>query len=75
MAKQTAIMAISDSTKPSITRIPSRVNHSNSSVSAAVSSTPMSSGMWNSRFKAMAAPRTSARSQAAIAISHRNHSA
>jgi len=56
MAKQTAMIAINDSTNASITRIPSRVSQSRSSVSA-VSSTPVSSGMWNSRFKAMAAPK------------------
>ena len=55
--------------------MPKLWNHSSSSVSAAVSSTPMSSGMWNSRFSAMAAPSTSARSQAAMAISHSTHSA
>ncbi len=36
--------------------------------------TPASSGTWKSSFSAIAAPITSARSQAAIAISHRIHS-
>ena len=75
MQKQPAITVISASTKASMARMPKLWNHSTSSVSAAVSSTPVSSGMWNSRFSPMAAPRTSARSQAAMAISHSTHSA
>ena len=43
------------------------------STSSAVRQTPQISGRPNSRFSAIAAPITSARSQAAIAISHSTH--
>jgi len=43
--KHVAITVTSASTKDSITRIPMRVNHSTSNVSAAVRRTPVSTGM------------------------------
>ena len=45
------------------------------STSRAVRQTPQMSGIPNSRLSAMAEPITSARSQAAIAISHSTQSA
>ena len=73
--KHTAIVTISARTKLSITRIPSRVSHNISRVSKEVSNTPASNGIWNKRLRPMAAPSTSARSQAAMAISQSTHSA
>ena len=58
----------------SIRRMPKPESASNSSTSNAVMRTPTSSGMPNSNWSPTAAPSTSARSQATIAISHRIHS-
>src|ERR1035437_2486448 len=73
--KQAAITAISVKITSSIVRMPKLWNQSSSSVSAEVIRTPASRGMWNSRLSPMAAPMTSARSQAATAISQSAHSA
>ena len=55
-------------------RMPKRVSASSSMTSAAVISTPHSTGMPNSSLSPIAAPSTSARSHAMIAISHSTHS-
>ena len=53
----------------SMSRMPSRCSARSSSTSKAVISTAQGKGMWNKRFSAIALPSTSARSQAAMAIS------
>ena len=73
-AKQTAIEPISTMTKASSHRNPLFWSRRISRTSRAVRITPQSSGMPNSRFSAMAAPMTSARSQAAMAISQSTQS-
>ena len=61
-------------TRPSTYRKPRCCSDSTISTSSAVRQTPQSSGMPKSRLSAMAAPSTSARSQAAIAISQSSQS-
>ena len=74
-ANDPAISTISAMTSASTYRKPLCCRNSTTSTSSAVRQTPQINGSPNSRFRAMAAPMTSARSQAAIAISHRIHSA
>ena len=67
-------MATSVTMKASMRRMPSRESASSSSTSSAVIITPHSRGTPNSSFNPIAAPSTSARSQAMIATSHSTHS-
>ena len=75
IANDPAISTISAMTSASTYRKPLCCRNSTTSTSSAVRQTPQMSGSPKSRFRAMAAPMTSARSQAAIAISHRIHKA
>ena len=70
-AKHTPMDAIKAMMNASSQRNPLFWSMRISSTSSAVSTTPQISGMPNSRLSAIAAPITSARSQAAIAISQR----
>ena len=73
-AKQTPMVTISAMTKASSQRKPLFCSSRISRTSNAVSTTPHTSGIPKSRLSAMAEPITSARSQAAIAISHSTQS-
>ncbi len=74
IAKQMPMVATSMMMNASMRRMPRRESASSSSTSSAVIITPHRSGMPNSSFMPMAAPSTSARSQATMAISHRTQS-
>ena len=74
MQNSARMIPISAITIASTVRNPQRCSSRISSTSSPVISTPQIRGMWNSRFSAIADPITSARSQAAIAISARIHS-
>ena len=67
--KHPAIVAIRAMTSASSSRKPRCCRYSTSSTSSAVITMPHGNGTPNSRFSAIAEPITSARSQAAIAIS------
>ncbi|MNR17047.1 hypothetical protein D3C85_1336870 [compost metagenome] len=71
--KHSSTMVIMLMTKASSRRKPRCCRTSTSSTSSTVSATPASSGMLNSRLRAMAVPMTSARSVAQIASSARIH--
>ena len=73
-AKHTPITATSEMMNASIRRMPRLESARSSRTSSAVMSTPTSSGIPNRSCRPMAAPSTSARSHATIAISHRIHS-
>ena len=59
----------------SVYRKPLFCSNSSNSTSSVVRQTPIAIGMPNSRLSASALPRSSARSHATIAISHRIHNA
>src|SRR2546427_218362 len=73
--KHAAMVAISATTSASTSRKPLCWRNRTSSTSSAVIAMPTGSGMPNNKFRAMAEPITSARSQAAMAISQITHSA
>ena len=73
--KQPAIVAISATTSASSSRKPLCWRNRTSSTSSAVIAIPHGNGIPNSRFRAIADPITSARSQAAMAISQITHNA
>ena len=72
--KHAPTVTTSAMTSASMIRNPLFCSHSTSMTSSAVIPTPHASGIPNRRFSAIAAPMTSARSHAAMAISHRIHS-
>ena len=72
--KQPAIVAIKTMTSASSSRKPRFCRYRMTSTSSAVMAIPQGSGMPNRRLSAIAEPITSARSQAAIAISHSTQS-
>ncbi len=59
--------------KASILRIPLLIKNNNKKVSKTVINTPSINGMSNNKLIPIAIPKTSARSQAAIAISARKY--
>ena len=73
MAKQTEIVAMSVTMSASMMRKPRFCRYRMASTSAQVMMQPQIIGMPKRIFSAMAEPMTSARSQAAMAISHSTH--
>ncbi len=73
VAKHTPMVATRVRISASSRRMPKRWSASSRSTSSDVISTPVSSGTPNSSLSPIAAPSTSARSQATIAISHSSH--
>ncbi len=73
-AKHAAITPSSATTKASTQRKPSHCRPRMTNTSTAVISTPISSGIPNSRLSPIAVPMISARSVAVIAISANSHS-
>jgi hypothetical protein len=73
--KQTPTIATSEITSASSQRKPLFCRYRTRRTSSAVMATPQASGIPKRRLRAIAVPMTSARSQAAMAISQRTQSA
>ena len=71
--KENPMIATNTMIKASIFRMPLLIKNNNKKVSKTVISTPSISGMSNNKLIPIAIPKTSARSQAAMAISARKY--